>query len=73
MSEIIGRIAKEKHGYEGVYVCGEDRPQLKSQTSHAWFEVSDFQEDFRATVNRVFARIGVAFEMLLDGQYSGCT
>jgi hypothetical protein len=41
-AEIVGRILKETLQYEGVYVCGCHHPQLKSESSHAWFEVGDF-------------------------------
>lgn len=41
-ADIVGRIVWETLQYEGVYVCGCDHPQLRSETSHAWFEVGDF-------------------------------
>lgn len=39
VSELMGRIVLERLGVEGIYVCGECHPDLKSQTSHAWLEV----------------------------------
>lgn len=41
-ADIVGRIVWEALQFEGVYVCSSDHPQLKSEASHAWFEVGDF-------------------------------
>ena len=44
-SEILGRLLQEELGYDGVYVCGEDHPNLGQEQSHAWFEVGQFLVD----------------------------
>jgi hypothetical protein len=41
-AEIVGRILKEKLGCNGVYVCGVGHPDLRSNQSHAWFEIGNY-------------------------------
>lgn len=41
-AEIVGRILKEKAGYDGLYVCGSEHSRLKSSQSHAWFEIDNY-------------------------------
>jgi hypothetical protein len=53
-ADIVGRVVWEKLQYEGVYVCGMSHPDLKSEGSHAWFEIGDFiiditHDQFEAT------------------------
>ena len=37
-AELVGRLLKERHGLDGVYVCGAGHPTLSASQSHAWFE-----------------------------------
>jgi hypothetical protein len=41
----MGRIVLERTGHEGIYVCGDGHPALRSQQSHAWLEVGGFIVD----------------------------
>jgi hypothetical protein len=41
-AEIVGRILKEKAGYDGQYVCGRQHRRLKPSQTHAWYEVDDY-------------------------------
>jgi hypothetical protein len=41
-AEIVGRIIKEKTGYEGLYVCGSGHASLKPSQTHAWYEVGAY-------------------------------
>lgn len=44
-AEIVGRIVKEKAGYDGRYVCGRQHRGMKQGQSHAWYEVGDYVID----------------------------
>lgn len=44
-AEIVGRILKEQLGLDGTYVCGTGHPELKSNQTHAWYEVSNCTVD----------------------------
>jgi hypothetical protein len=37
-SELVGRLIKERLGFDGVYVCSAEHPTLSANQSHAWFE-----------------------------------
>lgn len=41
-SELVGRILKEKLGYDGTYICGVGHPSLECHQTHAWYEVGDY-------------------------------
>ncbi len=41
-AELVGRLLKERHGIDGVYVCGAGHPTLSANQSHAWFESCGF-------------------------------
>lgn len=44
-AEIVGRILKEKAGYDGQYVCGSQHRRLKPSQTHAWYEVDGYIVD----------------------------
>jgi hypothetical protein len=55
-AELVGRLLKERHGLDGVYVCGAGHPTLSANQSHAWFEAGGFIFDL---THDQFAGIGV--------------
>ncbi|HFH3285728.1 hypothetical protein [Pseudomonas aeruginosa] len=72
-SEILGRLLKEEFDYDGVYVCGNDHPQLGREQSHAWLEVGEFllditHDQFKETglSGWVFERGGEWHELFSD-------